>query len=142
MKMTEVIHYDFFNYISEQMKLTESDIRENLKYLEDFWKNGSKGWTVDLNRKFKQNFKTYARDAAVVESLVKLHKFVETQDTTRKPSSHSFPPELYVHNIVRGKQSGQLWSHLKGQKIGLMFETEVGKLILNDIGTHQDFGWR
>ena len=142
MKLTEVIHYDFFNFLTEEINLSESDIRENLQYLENFWKNGSNGWTVDLNRKFKQNFKTYARDATVVESLVKIHKFVESQDKAKKPSSHSFPPELYVHNIVKGKLAGQLWSHLKGQKIGLLFETEAGKLILNDIGTHQDFGWR
>lgn len=113
---------------------------ENLVKLYEYFDKGINGWLVTNERKFRQNFRKYATDKTVTSSLLKLIKYIGSQD--KKPSSHSYPPDLYVHKIVQGKHAGVTWSHLKGQKIGLIFDVEDKKIILKNIGTHQDFGWK
>lgn len=126
---------DFYMYLREA-------IDPNLTELIDIFQNGRNGWNVTVDNKFKKNFRSYSRDTVVNNSLLKLIKFVTDHTASIKPSSHDYPPELYVHNIVKGPHSGKVWCHLKGQKIGLMFDVIAGNMTLIDIGTHQDFGWR
>lgn len=113
---------------------------KNLDKLYEYFKDGVNGWSLVPERKFKQNFKKYANDKIVTTSLIQLIEFIGSQK--RKPSSHSYPPDLYVHKIVKGKNAGVTWSHLKGQKIGLIFDVTDNEIKLKNIGTHQDFGWR
>lgn len=115
---------------------------ENLNQLIDIFQNGRNGWIVDPESKFRKNFKVYARDKQITTALLKLVSFVVSHPSNHKPSSHDYPVDLYAHNIVKGPHNGKVWAHLKGQKIGLMFNVDAGTLSLIDIGTHQDFGWR
>lgn len=124
---------DFYNFLLEAKD-------ENLNELVDLFKNGKNGWNILLKPSFKKKFRKYNTDQKVTTPLLELIKFITKHN--KKPSSHDYPSELYVHNIVKGKHAGKIWSHLKGQKIGLMFQVRSDKTItLVDMGTHQDFGW-
>lgn len=124
---------DFFNFLIEAKD-------ENLNTLYNLLKNGKNGWSIELRPSFKKKLRKYSNEKTVIKSLVDILLFITSHN--KKPSSHEYPPELYVHNLVKGKHAGKTWSHLKGQKIGLMFHVSDKTITLIDMGTHQDFGWK
>lgn len=123
----------------------------NLLELQDFLLcesiTAKNGWSIEQTNAFKKGLKRYEKDARVMSALTELTDFVMEQNSV--PNVRSYPPSLYVHQIKHthgrakaiGQENAMLWSHLKGQKIGVLFSVYPGKrLSMFMIGTHQEFG--
>jgi len=102
------------------------------------------GWNVMQSTAFKKGFKKHRNDQRVMASLQQLLEFIKNHP--REPQISTYPIEFNVHPIKQDKRfAGSLWSHIKGQKIGLLFKIDTtgssNKLYLIHLGTHQEIGW-
>ena len=96
-------------------------------------------WSTTQTTAYKKGLKIYSKNAAVMNSLIELLNFIKQH--RMPPAIDSYPPKFNVHMIPKHKYySRELWAHLRGQSIGLMFSVEPGVINLRCIGTHDDCG--
>jgi len=112
--------------------------------IEDAILHEASGWTIQRTKAYKKGEKKYRNDKRVIAGVKAIVKFVTSQ--SQQPRITDYPPEFNVHAISVDKRFGEgvLWSHLKGQKIGLLFKPdyENDTITMIHLGTHQDLGWR
>jgi hypothetical protein len=108
--------------------------------------NVNDNWDFQFTTAYKKGYNKHSNDYRVMENLNKLINHIKSFD--KIPPITSYPPEYNVHLIKKDKRfSGSLWGHLKGQKIGILFDIsqdpKTKKLILKliHLGTHQEIGW-
>lgn len=101
----------------------------------------SEDWEISQTSAFKKGFRKHSRDTRVMQGYEAIMDFIKNSD--KVPSIADYPPQYNVHQIRKDKrfERGSLWAHLKGQKIGLLFTVEPGKIDLIHLGTHQELGW-
>lgn len=107
----------------------------------DFMENSQNGWEFLASSAFKKGLKKHRNDKRVMKAFKELTDFVIQHN--ERPNIRDYPQEFNVHAIKHDpKFAGTLWSHLKGQVIGLLFSVENDKTIkLIHLGTHQEIGW-
>jgi mRNA-degrading endonuclease YafQ of YafQ-DinJ toxin-antitoxin module len=115
-----------------QVILTETNVTDN--------------WDFQFTTAYKKGYKKHSNDKRVMNNLDILINHIKSFD--KIPPITSYPAEYNVHQIKEDKRfSGMLWGHLKGQKIGLLFDimqdpkTKKLTLKLVHLGTHQEIGW-
>ncbi len=96
-------------------------------------------WNVMQTNAYRKGLRKHQTDKRVMSALHELLSFIQEQDTP--PPVISYPPQFNVHTIRFGTQYDMpLWSHLKGQIIGLLFDVEPGIIKLYGLGTHKEAG--
>ncbi len=106
-------------------------------------------WQTRQSTNYKKGLRRYRNDSVVTKAIKEIVAFIESHD--KIPQISTYPPQYNVHLIKRDKRfsAGTLWTHLKGQKIGMLFKIEHGPegetpglISLIHLGTHQQLGWR
>jgi len=96
-------------------------------------------WKVMQSNAYRKGLKKHQNDRRVMSSLQDLLTFI--QDYNSPPPVSSYPHQFNVHTIRFGTQYNMpLWSHLKGQTLGLLFDVEPGVIKLYGLGTHKEAG--
>jgi len=99
----------------------------------------SGNWTVVQSSAYRKGLKKHQNDKRVMLSLQELLTFIQSNDSP--PPVKAYPHQFNVHTIRFGTNYDMpLWSHLKGQTIGLLFDVEPGVVKLYGIGTHKEVG--
>jgi len=99
----------------------------------------SSNWMTTQTTAYKKGLKIYSRNAAIMNNLSELLNFIKQHNSP--PATDSYPPKFNVHMIPHHKYySRELWAHLRGQNIGLLFSVEPGVINLRCIGTHDGCG--
>lgn len=100
-------------------------------------------WSVYQTNSYKKDFKGYNHDKVIVKALADLLEFIKKND--KVPQIKDYPIQFNVHPVFAKRMKfdeDALWAHLKGQKIGLLFQVKPGEIRLLFMGTHQKLGWR
>ena len=140
--------------ISEIICYSSEDLKTFTLFEDERSIKDNENWEVVQTGAFKKGFKKYRRDPRVMAAFYELLDFIYTNDTA--PPVSSYPDKFFVHPIVQALKkelNNSLSTHLKGQKIIMLFRTHNGKpknknkktknkLELLHLGTHQDVGWR